>query len=109
MVDAKDFVPMIQRIIRENFPAWKFQMTMIFKSHDLLGIVNGTEKKPARATTNDVVAAWTKWDMTASTMFVQTIDQEIIKALIRCTKSAKIWSHLSTLQERKASQNDDKL
>jgi hypothetical protein len=78
-------------------------MTMIFGSRDLLGIVNGTKKKPVGATTDDVVAARTKWDMIASTMLVQTIDQEIIKALVGCTTSAEIWSHLSTLQEKKAS------
>ena len=87
-------------------------MTMILRSRDLFGIVDRTEKKPAGASTDNVVAAQTKvtnWDMIASTMLVQTIDQEIIKALIGCTTSAEIWSHLNTLQEKKASQNVDKL
>jgi hypothetical protein len=97
MADAKDFVPTIQPFMGENFPAWKFQMAMIFGSRDLLGIVNGTEKKPAGTATDDAVIAWTKRDMIASTMLVQTIDQEIIKALVGYTTSAEIWSHLSTL------------
>jgi hypothetical protein len=84
-------------------------MTMILGGRDLLTIVNGTEKKPAGAAADDAVIAWMKRDMAASAILVQTIDQEILKTLVGCTTSAEIWSHLSTLQERKASQSVDKL
>jgi hypothetical protein len=91
MADAKDFFPMVQCFIGENFSVWKFQMSLIFSSHDLL------------------VAAWIKRDMTASTILVHKIDQDIIKTLVGCTTSAEIWSNLNMLQDKQASQSIDKL
>ena len=32
-----------------NFPFWKFQIGMIFEQHDLVDIVNGTEKLPVQS------------------------------------------------------------
>jgi hypothetical protein len=74
MIDTKEFTPMIQRFSGNNFPVWKFQMTLIFGSRDLLKIVDGTEKKPAGAAIDDNVIAWIKRDMAASSILVQTID-----------------------------------
>jgi hypothetical protein len=51
-------------------------------------IVNGTKKKPDGADTDAAVAAWIKRDMSASTILIQTINQEIIKTLIGCKTSA---------------------
>jgi hypothetical protein len=109
MTDAKEFLPIVQRFTSENFPVWKFQMTLIFGSRNLRTIVNGTEKKPASEATDAVVSAWTKHDMFASTILVQTIDHEIIKTLVGCKTSTEIWSNLCTLQEKQASQSVDKL
>jgi hypothetical protein len=47
--------------------------------------------------------------MTALTILVQAIDQEIIKILVACKTFDEIWSNLSTLQEKQASQSIDKL
>ena len=109
MTDTKDFLPMVQRFNGENFSVWKFQMTMIFGSRDLLIIVDGTEKCPSGEATDVAAAAWTKRDMTTSTILVQTINQDIIKTLVGCKTSAEIWSTLNTLQDKQASQSIDKL
>jgi hypothetical protein len=69
-------------------------MTLIFGSRSLLNIVNGIEKKPVGEETSEAVATWIKRDMAASTLLVQTIDQEIIKTLVGCKNSAEIWNNL---------------
>jgi hypothetical protein len=88
---------MIQCFTGENFLVWKFQMTLIFGSRDLLTIVNGTKKRPDGADTDAAIAARIKRDMSASTILVQTIDREIIKTLVGCETSTEIWSNLRTL------------
>jgi hypothetical protein len=109
MTDTKVFIPMIQCFSGDNFLVWKFQIPLVFGSQDLLKIINGIEKKPVGAATDDNIIAWIKWDMAASSILEQTIDQEILKTLVGCTTSAEIWSSLSTLQEKQASQSMDKL
>jgi hypothetical protein len=47
---------------------------LIFRSRNLLTIVDGTKKRLGGEATNDAVAAWIKRNMTASTILVQTID-----------------------------------
>jgi hypothetical protein len=84
-------------------------MTLIINSCELMPIVDGTEKRPAGAATDPLVMAWLKKDTTASSLLVQTIDQENLKTLVACTTAVEIWSTLSTMQEKKASQSVDKL
>jgi len=109
MTESKEFVPMIQRFNGENFPVWKFQMTLIFGSRDLTAIIDGTEKRPNGDNSNDAVAAWIKRDMSASSILAQTIEQEILKTLVGCKTTAEIWSTLNTLQDKQALQSIDKL
>ena len=109
MVDTKDYVSIIQRFAGENFSVWKFQMTLILNSHDLMSIVNGSEKKPTIAATDPLVVAWAKKDMSTSNLLVQAVDQEILKTLVACTIAAEIWSTLNTMQDKKAMQSVDKL
>jgi transposase InsO family protein len=109
MAEVKDYVPIIQRFAGENFSVWKFQMTLILNSRELMSIVDGSEKKPAGEATDPLVIAWTKKNTAASSLLVQTIDQEILKTLVACTIATEMWSNLSTMQEKKATQSVDKL
>ena len=84
-------------------------MILIFGSRDLLTIVDGIEKRPASEATDTAVVAWVKCDMTTSTILVQAINHEILKTLVACKTSVKIWSHLSMLQEKQASRSIYKL
>jgi hypothetical protein len=95
MADAKDYVPIIQCFTGENFLVWKFQMTLILNSRGLMSIVDGSEKKPTGEATDPLVVAWTKKNTSASSLLVQTIDQEILKTLIACTIAAEMWSTLT--------------
>jgi hypothetical protein len=84
-------------------------MTLILRARDYLSICDGTKKRLDGAATDPLVAAWIKKDIAAAGLLVQTIDHDILKALVTCTTAAEIWSGINIMQDRKAMQSIDKL
>ena len=69
-----------------NFPFWKFQIWIIFEQHDLVGIVNGSEKLPVQLKEKEDsvksaknvadIKLWKKKDNSASLFIIATIEQQ---------------------------------
>ncbi|KAL7288350.1 hypothetical protein TKK_0017683 [Trichogramma kaykai] len=96
----------ISKFNGENFQLWKFQVRNILVAHDLLEIVEGTEKKPESTATNAAaVKSWIKSNAEAMFVLSSSIEYSHLQYLITCNTAAEMWSKLSSIHEQKTSTN----
>ncbi len=85
----------IKKFTRNNFHIWKFQMMIIFRSKELLDIVEGTKM------IEDVYdqRIWRKHDNEAMMIIINAIDEKAMASLLKCKTFATMWQRLSTMHE----------
>ncbi|CAB0037468.1 unnamed protein product [Trichogramma brassicae] len=83
-------------------------MKNIFVAHDLLGYVEGTNKKPTLATDNSNQAAvktWMKSNAEAMSILSTAMEYPQLEYLITCSTAAEMWNKLSSIHEQKTATN----
>jgi Lhr-like helicase len=91
----------IKKFTRSNFQIWKFQMTIILQSKELLDIVEGIEM----IENVDDQRIWRKHDNHATTLIINAIDEKSMASLLNCKTSTTMWRRLSMVHEQIAREN----
>lgn len=86
-----------------NFHLWKFQISIIFKSYELFGIVSGKEKLE---NLNDEKKKedWVRKDARAQKYIITTIETGPMLHLLNCKNSCEMFEKLSMIYERDSDQ-----
>ena len=83
----------------QNFHLWKFQLRAILLGQDLMGIVDGSVKKPTEA---DKQAEWIRKDNQCISLLCKAVDESILEILMNCGTSHAIWEKLKLLHDQSA-------
>ena len=94
----------IQAFNGDNYQIWSFQMRALFLGKDLMGVVDGSEPKPA-ATDAMALAAWVKKDSQGYFLLSQALDLKRLELVMSCTTSNEIWEILKTLHDQRANES----
>lgn len=78
----------------ENFQIWKFQVNILFRSHELYEIVH----TDTPGTQHDT--AWKKKDATAQKIIVTTIEKKPMMHIMNCNTAREMWKKICTIYER---------
>ncbi|KMQ86359.1 copia protein, partial [Lasius niger] len=84
-----------------NFQLWKFQLRSILVATGLLEITEGTIAKPEP--TQDTYAAWCTRNAKAMCIISSSMEYSQLEYLITCETAAEMWSKLSTIEQKSAS------
>jgi hypothetical protein len=87
----------IKKFTRNNFHIWKFQVMIIFRSKELLDIVEGTKM------IEDVYdqRIWRKHDNEAMMLIINAIDEKVMASLLKCKTFATMWERLFIIHGEK--------
>ena len=99
-----------------NFWLWKFQISINFEQHDLMGVVCGTEtlpfpkeeaqiKKDRDDKDEEGIKQWKKKDNSVRLFIVSTIEQHWQRTLINCKTANEMWVRLTNQHEEPTSEN----
>jgi hypothetical protein len=91
----------IKKFTRSNFQVWKFQMTIIFESKELLDIVEGTKM----IENVDDQRICRKHDNHAITSIINAIGEKFMASLLNYRTSTTMWQRLSTVHEQSTQEN----
>ena len=102
-----------------NFPFWKFQICLVFKTYNLFNIVMGAEPKPNpvivtdaagnNSSNEDEIEAWCHRDNLAQVVIVSTLEEVWQRSLINCRSSNEMWKRLTCQHEQAAEENKHQL
>jgi hypothetical protein len=91
----------IEKLTRENFGDWKFQMSVMFRTRKLLNIVDGSVPMELYGDDED----WLDKDAQCQSIIVSAVDNKLIRRLMTCKTSSQMWRRLSTVFEQNATEN----
>jgi hypothetical protein len=78
-------------------------MQVVFLGKELMGIVDGSEVKPAAASPEQL--AWTKRDNHGISLLCQALDKKYLQHIISCTTSNAIRAKLKLIHKQDASES----
>lgn len=82
----------------ESFQIWKFQLNIVFRSHELYEIVHTATPETQRD------ANWKKKDAAAQKAIVTTIEKKPMMHIINCKTAREMWQKICTIYERDSEQ-----
>jgi len=107
MTEEKDFgIATVKRFDGESFHLWKFQMQMLLELKGLLGVVNGSEEKPA---SGSALTEWTKKDVKAKSFIAISMEMSQVQHIVNCKTSNEMWTQLEALYEQKTRASKNRL
>lgn len=90
---AEDTNQIVKLVDAANMQLWKFQVTIILKSHDLYQRV--TQKIPKKKN-----YVWERKGANAQKVLLITIDQKPLMHIINCDTALEMWIKLLNMYER---------
>jgi hypothetical protein len=94
------------KLVDSNYLGWVFQFEPILKSHELMGIVDGSEPCPPKfilasdktlpEILNPEYILWEKKDQCILIWFIATLTPQVIPIVYDCKTSAQVWTVLAT-------------
>jgi hypothetical protein len=98
--------PQISKLDGQNYLSWVQQFLPFLKSHDLLGIVDGTEPCPAEFLVDDTgkpttmvnpqYSVWQKKDQYLLSWFNTTMSETVMSSVYGLNIARQVWTSLST-------------
>lgn len=93
----------------KDFSVWKFQMESYFDYHNLLSIVDGSQRKPLGPLATDSqeiknakqyrIEEWEKADKKARLVLGMALETNVVRQVMNLRSAAEMWSRLCTLYE----------
>lgn len=83
----------------EDFALWKFQIDIIFKSHDLYKLVSGKEVLAVDAT-EMVKADFERRDARAQKVITSTIDKKSLTYIMSCSTAKDMYGKICSIYDR---------
>lgn len=81
-----------------NWGVWKFQVKVLLRAQNVLGVVEGTE---IQTTANG--EDWSKRDAKAQSLLVTRLSESAMLHILTCETAAQMWSKLLSVYEQKSS------
>lgn len=78
----------------ENFPIWKFQLSILFRASDLFDIVNKNIPEDKRT------QQWIKSDAHAQKIIITTLERNALLHIMNCLTANEMWTKICTIYER---------
>lgn len=102
MKTALEHSVITHRLDGTNYRTWKFQINAILRSQDLLGIVNGTNAKPAEMAAEKDKKEWQQKDGKAMAILFASVNAEQATHLLDCKSAKGIMDLLENLHRKKS-------
>ncbi|KAK9728303.1 hypothetical protein QE152_g18027 [Popillia japonica] len=83
----------------EDFPLWKFQVDIVFKSYGLYNIVTGNEVLPAGANDTEKTE-FERRDAKAQKIIITTVDKKSLTHILSCNNSREMYAKICSIYER---------
>lgn len=100
MADNKEHFNIEKLKDAENYNLWKFQIDILFKSEDLMGIVDGSQTFPEGEEKEDAQKNWMKKDAKVQKLLVTTIDKSVLLHCMYKTSGKEMYDSLKEVFER---------
>lgn len=81
----------------QNFPMWKFGLTLLLESQGLTEFIDGSTVEPNRTEHPDDWARWKKSRSKAAVIIMCSVEQALHVNLINCDTPDKMWTKLNLL------------
>lgn len=94
---TKDPVQNLTKLNGKNFTMWKFGVTFLLESQDLIEFVDGTAVEPNKQTHLDEWKKWKKASSKAAVILLTSIEQELHANLINCDVPQVMWEKIKSL------------
>lgn len=91
---AEDSANIEKLVDTENFPIWKFQVSVLLRANELYETM---EREPGDSL-KDV--QWKKKDALAQKVLVTTVDKKPLMHIMDCKTAHEMWNKISTIYER---------
>lgn len=86
-----------------NLHMWDFELKILFRAKNLMGIVDGSEKLSEDEDTKKI-ELWKSKDAKAQYMILQTIEHSVKLHIVTCETSKDMYDTLKTIYKRDSSQ-----
>ena len=83
-----------------GFPIWKFTVKTMLEVGGLLGVVDGSTRRPYDPTQR---AAWDVLDGKARGLLVTSLDQSQVVQVMNCKTANEMWTRMESIHEQKSS------
>ena len=91
----------------DTFPLWEFELKIIFKAKQLMGIVDGTVQPP---TSDDKKKdEWHQKDALAQYYIMRTVDLHVKSHILSCTTSNAMFESLQKVYKKDTDRQKSKL
>ena len=90
-----------------NFQTWKYWISTVLRLRGLIGIVDGTIKRPIlaqlanKSTNQSDINDWDRCDMEAQAQLTLTLKDEPLSGVLHVTSAADVWDKLNRCYEGK--------
>lgn len=104
-MDAKTAVEhsvITHRLDGSNYRVWKFQINAILRSQDLLGVVDGSNAKPAETAAEKDKKEWQQKDGKAMAILFASVNSEQASHLLDCKSAKGIIDTLESIHQKKS-------
>jgi len=100
-VDGDSNIGSMKKFNGTNFQIWKFQMTIIFRAKELLGIMEKTKTLEVAT----IKRKWKQCDNIAMMLIYSSIDEKYMSVLVNCKTSVVMWICLIIVHEENSKEN----
>ncbi|KAK9694257.1 hypothetical protein QE152_g33671 [Popillia japonica] len=83
----------------EDFPLWKFQVDIVFKSYGLYNIVTGNEVLPVGVNDTEKTE-FERRDAKAQKIIITTVDKKSLTHILSCNSSREMYAKICSIYER---------
>ena len=98
MANSKIDTTSIVKLDDTNYQVWKLQVSLLFRSSELWGVVNGSEVKPVARNPESptpaeqaAITAWESKDLKAMTIIVTSVTVKKLNHVYACQTSKEMW------------------
>jgi len=88
----------ITKINGNNFRVWKIRLQALFKTHDIMGVCEGSKSRPTAADADKRKLSDQQNNEAMTFMYLSIVDIEV-EPISGCSTSAEIWTKFNTMYQ----------
>ncbi|UYV68678.1 hypothetical protein LAZ67_6000424 [Cordylochernes scorpioides] len=103
-------IPKLEGLI--NWPEYKKNIKLLLTINKVIGVVDGTYRKPIKQETNEEKEAYVKWeseDAISQLLFTTSVIPDVSQLIIPCSSAKDMWDKLLSVYEQSSGQRLDML
>ncbi|UYV77006.1 hypothetical protein LAZ67_14002793 [Cordylochernes scorpioides] len=103
-------IPKLEGLI--NWPEYKKNIKLLLTINKVIGVVDGTYRKPIKQETNEEKEAYVKWeseDAISQLLFTTSVMPDVSQLIIPCSSAKDMWDKLLSVYEQSSGQRLDML